>query len=116
MKVIIAGGRKFTDYQLLRDSCNALLKNINVQEIVSGGGTGADKLGEKYALECGIGIKTFKANWSLGRGAGHKRNEQMAKYADYLIAFWDGNSSGTKSMIDYAKKQNLKIDVIRIKS
>jgi hypothetical protein len=36
----------------------------------------------------------------------------MAKYADVLIAFWDGKSKGTKHMIDLAKKYELKVEVV----
>lgn len=31
--------------------------------------------------------------------AGPIRNRDMGKYADYLVAFWDGKSIGTKDMI-----------------
>ncbi len=36
----------------------------------------------------------------------------MAKYADALIAFWDGKSKGTKHMIDLAKRYELKVRVV----
>jgi len=36
----------------------------------------------------------------------------MANYADTLIAFWDGESKGTKHMIYLAKKENVKIIII----
>ena len=35
----------------------------------------------------------------------------MANYADALIAFWDGNSKGTKHMIELAKSRGLKVYV-----
>lgn len=37
----------------------------------------------------------------------------MAQYANHLIAFWDGESKGTKNMIDEATKQGLLVDVIK---
>ena len=30
--------------------------------------------------------------------------QEMAEYADYLIAFWDGKSRGTRNMIEIMKK------------
>jgi hypothetical protein len=36
----------------------------------------------------------------------------MAKCADALVAFWDGESRGTKHMIEMAKKYNLKIKIV----
>lgn len=44
-----------------------------------------------------------------GNAAGPMRNEEMAKYADGLIVFWNGKSSGTKNMIECAKRQGLPI-------
>ena len=93
MKVIIAGGRTFNDYDLLCKFCNKALSLQTEIEIVSGTANGADKLGEKYANENGYSIKQFPADWDkYGKSAGYIRNEEMAKYADALIAFWDGKS------------------------
>jgi ABC-type enterochelin transport system substrate-binding protein len=114
MKVIIAGGRNFRDYDKLRESCDNILVNQKEVEIVSGTAAGADTLGERYAQEKGYEVKKFPAQWDLyGKSAGYKRNQQMAEYADGLIAFWDGNSKGTKHMIDIANKMGLKVRVIR---
>jgi len=114
MKVIIAGGRNFRDYDKLRESCDNILVNQKEIEIVSGTAAGADTLGERYAQEKGYEVKKFPAQWDLyGKSAGYKRNQQMAEYADGLIAFWDGKSKGTKHMIDIANKMGLKVRVIR---
>jgi hypothetical protein len=114
MKVIIAGSRNFNDYNLLKSSCDNLLTQFTNIEIVSGTARGADKLGERYAREKGYSIKEFPANWNLGKSAGYIRNDEMAQYADMLIAFWDGTSKGTKHMIDLANKRSLKVIVIDI--
>ena len=113
MKVIIAGSRTFNNYNLLCQNCDRALSFQTEIEIVSGTANGADKLGEKYAKERGYLIKQFPANWDkYGKSAGYKRNEEMAKYADALIAFWDGKSKGTKHMIDLAKRHELKVMVV----
>jgi hypothetical protein len=113
MKVIVAGGRNFDNYELLKLKCDYILSNQSSIEIVSGAANGADNLGERYAKERGYELKRFPADWSLGKGAGYIRNEQMAKYADGLIAFWDGRSSGTEHMISLARKHGLKVKVIQ---
>ncbi len=113
MKVIIAGGRAFDNYDLLYQKCNEALSMQQKIEIVSGTANGADKLGERYANEKGHPIKQFQADWGkYGKSAGYKRNEEMAKYADALIAFWDGKSRGTKHMIDLANRYKLKLKVV----
>ena len=40
------------------------------------------------------------------------RNAEMAKCSDALIAFWDGESSGTRHMINFARKRGLDISII----
>ena len=113
MKIIIAGSRNFNDYNLLKSSCDNLLTQFTNIEIVSGTARGADKLGERYAREKGYDIKQFPANWDkFGKSAGYIRNDEMAQYADMLIAFWDGTSKGTKHMIDLANKRNLKVEIV----
>lgn len=113
MKVIIAGGRDFNDYNLLKSKCDLLLKNSTNIEIVSGNANGADKLGERYALENNYKLTKFPADWSLGKKAGYIRNKQMSDYSDCLIAFWDGCSKGTNHMINLAKQNNLKIRIVK---
>lgn len=117
-KVIIAGSRHFYDYSVLCRFCDKVLKNKVLEgeeiEIVSGRCYGVDLLGERYASERKFKIKAFPADWSVyGQGAGIIRNEQMAKYADALIAIWDGSSRGTANMIANAAAENLLIRVLR---
>jgi hypothetical protein len=112
IKVIIAGGRDFTNEALLARHCDSLLIGTNF-EIVSGAARGADRLGEFYAIERSLPITRFVPDWEIhGKRAGYLRNEEMANYADWLIAFWDGQSKGTKHMIDIAKKIGLVTHVI----
>lgn len=113
MKVIIAGGRDFKDYNRLKQVCDKILINQNNIEIISGTAGGADTLGERYAQEKGYEVKKFPAKWDeYGKKAGYLRNQEMGEYADGLIAFWDGQSKGTKHMIDIANKNGLKVRVI----
>lgn len=48
-RVIIAGSRDFDDYALLQDHADYMLSRQEDIEIVSGGASGADALGERYA-------------------------------------------------------------------
>ena len=117
-KIIIAGGRNFNDYELLEKEVSGFLKTLDIDsglEIVSGGAKGVDAMGERFAQENNFAVKLFPAEWSkYGRGAGPKRNKQMAEYATHLIVFWNGESRGTKSMIMLAKKNNLNVTVISV--
>lgn len=113
MKVIIAGGRTITDYNLV---LSALAESGFIPtEIVSGMASGVDTLAVQYATENNLPLQQFWAEWGFyGRSAGPRRNRQMAEYADALIAIWDGESRGTKNMIEEATKRGLRVFVKRI--
>ena len=116
-KIIIAGGRDFMDYNLLKEKTNKILQEKKVTHkivIISGCARGADTLGLRYASENAFDVEEYPADWDkYGKKAGYVRNVEMAENADALIAFWDGNSKGTKHMIDIATERNLPIRVIR---
>lgn len=116
-RIIIAGGRDFNDYRLLKYEVKKfILESCETPdiEIVSGKARGADSLGEAFAMEYWFPIEEFPADWDKhGKSAGHIRNEEMAKYATHCICFWDGSSRGTKNMIENAQKHGLILKVIR---
>jgi hypothetical protein len=114
MKVIIAGGRDFVNYDVLKNFCDYILVNQDDVEIISGNAVGADALGERYAKERGYKLTLFPADWDKhGKKAGFIRNSVMANVADGLIAFHDGVSKGTAMMIKLAQEKNLKVRVKR---
>jgi len=114
-RVIIAGGRDFSDYALLKSTMDTLLSNIKKDvTVVCGKARGADTLGEQYAKERGYAVAYFPADWDkYGKAAGFIRNRQMAQNADALVAFWNGKSRGTKNMIELAKQYGLKLRIKR---
>ena len=114
IKVIVAGSRTIQDYGLVKYCIDTLQTehSIEVTEIVSGTATGVDTLGERWAQENNVPIKRFPADWNrYGKSAGYRRNEEMARYANALLAIWDGESRGTKHMINLAEEQNLQVFV-----
>jgi len=116
--VVIAGGRDFDDYALLKSKMDSLLSARVKAEggilVISGGAKGADTLGEKYAEENELIIARFTPDWDrFGKAAGPKRNAEMAKAADAVVVFWDGASRGSMSMIEEAKKHDCMLRVVR---
>lgn len=115
MKIIIAGSRNFSDKNYIYKKLDILLSTIKDLEIVEGGCRGVDLIAKQYAMDRNIPYKEFPANWEVyGKKAGPIRNREMAKYADGLIAFYDGKSAGTGNMIKTAKENNLKIKIVNI--
>lgn len=122
LRIIVAGSRSFEDYVLLSNTLDTII-NLNKERIiriVSGTAYGADALGEKYANEHHLPLTQIPAKWDLyGKQAGHIRNEQMARFTTInynlgmLVAFWDGKSTGTKSMINIANRYNLEVKIIK---
>ncbi len=110
-RIIVAGGRDFSDYPFLREKMDEILKTLDGDaEIISGHAAGADLLGERYAIERCLLLKVMPADWeSNGKAAGVLRNQQMLDYAlgaePMVVAFWDGKSRGTRDMIDRARRQ-----------
>lgn len=113
MRTIIAGSRSLDKPEPIKrylDSVRAMLRasNVEIAEVVCGCARGVDTIGEQWANENGIPVARFPADWDRnGRQAGPIRNLQMAKYADALIAIWDGKSRGTKNMLDLARRHKL---------
>lgn len=113
MKLIIAGGRDFNNYDLVEKEANEMVSGVQNVEIISGLARGADLLGCRFAEENGYPLRGFAAEWGkFGRAAGPIRNKLMAKNATHLLAFWDGKSRGTKHMIEYAKELGLGVKVV----
>ena len=113
MKVIIAGGRDYHNYETLLEAITEA--QFDITTVVSGGANGVDALGERYADEMNKELNVFNADWEThGRAAGPIRNRKMAENAEALIAIWDGQSRGTKNMIETATKKGLLVYVKRV--
>lgn len=113
MKTIIAGTRTLEDEDIIFKAIE--LSGFDITEVVCGDCRGVDKKGEEWAKDNGIPVSHFKAYWEhFGDRAGPLRNQEMAEYADALIAVWNGTSTGTKDMIKKAKISGLKIYVYNI--
>ena len=114
MKTIIAGSRDITDIREVEKAIKS--SGFSISEVVCGGARGVDALGWKWAGgREGVRIILIVAQWDkFGKSAGYKRNEEMAEYADALIAVWDGKSKGTKHMIDIATRYGLPVFVHKI--
>ncbi len=136
MNVIIAGSRNIKNglyvvHALVQAS--TVFPKQPITEIVSGAcgidaddpkreqkkSRGVDGLGEAYALRKGIPIRRFYPSWaSLGPAAGPIRNEEMACYAQALVAIPETEhpvpGSGTWDMISRAEKHGLFVYIHRL--
>lgn len=120
MYIAVVGSRTFNDYEQFQNKFNEYIISLKIPSteitIISGGAKGADSLAEKYSNEI---LKRkpiiFKAEWKrYGRAAGAIRNKQIVKACDELVAFWDGESKGTKISIDEAIYKGKIVRIIRV--
>ena len=66
MRLIVAGGRDFGDYHLLKETLDNFQQEYgNITEVVSGTAKGVDKLGEQYANET---ISQLNDLFPIGKG------------------------------------------------
>lgn len=132
IKLIIAGSRTITNYEKVKPMIDKIIKDnkIKVAEVFSGKAAGMDKLGEQWADELKIPIKSFPADWKnisikgalIKEGqygkynalAGIWRNHKMGDEADAAIVIWTGGSCGSADMIDYMNKINKPVYTIMV--
>lgn len=118
-KVIVAGGSDFENYSYLKESLDKILADIKEPiVIVSGGASGVDIFGERYARDNGYEVERHLAQWELfGRDAGNRRNAEMGisvknNGKGMLVAFCDMKSKGTSNMIDLAERYNIPYKIV----
>lgn len=107
--VAIVGSREFPDLDVVREYVRRLPEEV---EVVSGGARGVDTAAEEEAHDRQMPVKVFPAEWDKhGKGAGFIRNRDIVKAADFVVAFWDGESRGTRHTIREAVRQGKPMDV-----
>lgn len=117
MKVIIAGGRDFLDTRLMDETIKELVRTGWMDDdstLVCGMARGADELGRALWVQTyDLPVERFPADWAThGKRAGFIRNTEMAHVADKLVAFWDGQSRGTKHMIETMQRLNKPVHIV----
>lgn len=106
MKIAVVGSRKITVTDIGRHISDG-------DEIVTGGAIGVDSCAADFAKANGLKLTIFLPQYErYGRAAPILRNKQIVDYADKIIAFWDGSSRGTLSVIKYAQKIGKACEII----
>lgn len=104
MRVLVCGGRLFSDAEYAYRVLDQLHRERGVEVLIEGDAEGADRIAGSWARQNGIENLKFPADWTThGRAAGPIRNGQMLVEGkpDLVLAFPGGR--GTANMIRQAK-------------
>lgn len=115
MKILVCGGRKFTDRSAVFDWLDEELKKAphDTLTIIQGGATGADKLAREWCRERCVPYENYPADWNgLGNAAGPIRNQRMLDNGkpDIVMAFPGGR--GTSDMTRRARAAGVPVRFI----
>lgn len=113
MKVIVCGGRDYSNREFLFEKLQEIHSINPITCLIHGGARGVDSLAKEWALLNNIETKEYLADWNKhGKAAGFIRNKEMLKENPIaVIAFPGGN--GTQNMIDISRKANIFVMEIR---
>lgn len=109
MRVLVCGGREFLD----RERLYSILDAHEITDLAHGAARGADSLADEWALDRGIRVWRYPANWAEhGKAAGPRRNIAMLEDFDpeLVIAFPGG--VGTKHMINISKRAEVRVVLV----
>lgn len=114
IRVIVAGSRTLDNYLYFRDRILKYLsqyEHVNVEIITGMASNGPDDMAYHLARwDLQIPWIEMPADWDQhGRSAGYVRNAEMAAIATHLFVMWDGESKGTKHMIDIARQKGIPV-------
>lgn len=116
-KLMISGSRSIKNLKMIFDELEKIYAAHPDIILISGGAKGVDSIAEEWGRFRKLPIEQHKPDWAkYGKGAGIVRNKEMVLAADFVLIFWDGESKGTKSVIDFCEKQGKKYLLKKIKN
>lgn len=114
MRVLVCGGRDFSDIETLDRVLGELHAEKPVAVMIHGAAKGADTLAGAWAKRHGVPTLEFAADWQRhGRSAGPVRNRQMLDIGkpDLVVAF--AGQRGTTNMIEQARDAGVTVRQIK---
>jgi hypothetical protein len=113
MRILVCGGRQYTDAVRLVQVLDALHKKTPVAVVIHGDAYGADRLADLWASVNDVPVQPYPADWDrYGNAAGPIRNRQMLVDGrpDLVVAF--PGKHGTDHMVSIAKKAGVEVQVV----
>jgi YspA, cpYpsA-related SLOG family len=104
MRILVCGGRDYSDGRALKEALDAIHAERPVTRLIHGAARGADSLAAGWARSRGIPALRFPADWKKdGKAAGFIRNTKMLREGlpELVVAFPGGK--GTAHMVKLAR-------------
>lgn len=112
MRVLVCGGRDYSDKDNLYSILDKIHEKYSISVIIQGCASGADWLAAEWAFDYGIDCEYYPADWdTFGKTAGLLRNQQMLNTKPDLVVAFPGGK-GTAHMINISKAAG--VEVIQI--
>lgn len=119
-KILITGSRNITSID--QNKINLVLTNnirtskvFNLNDIlIHGGAIGVDSTASMWAKSNNVKEIIIRPINPNNKSYYLHRNVEMITMCDKVIAFWDGESRGTKFTIDYAKARGKEVNIVML--
>lgn len=110
MRVLVCGGRNFTDCDLVYKTLDRLARTAQIDCIIKGDARGADRIAGAWAKRRRVDLRLFPADWDRdGRAAGPIRNQRMLEEGRPTIVIAFPGGKGTADMVRRARAANLEV-------
>ena len=110
VKILITGSRENVNKKQIETFLLGLPAETT---IIHGGAKGVDTTVEIKCKEIGVPTIIIRPINPSIKEHYLRRNAEMIGMCDEVVAFWDGESRGTKFTIDYAKKRSKRVTIVR---
>jgi YspA, cpYpsA-related SLOG family len=112
MRVLVTGGRDFSDRTLLFEALDRLHAAHGFTVLIHGDANGADRLSGEWATARGVSVEAHPADWKRhGRAAGPIRNQMMLEEKPELVVAFPGGK-GTADMVSKARQAGLEVVMV----
>lgn len=109
VKVIVSGGRTFSNRALLFGRLDELHRDEGISLLIEGGATGADELGREWAILNDVPHVTEPADWDSYKMNPAARNTLMLdKHSPDVVVATEGGK-GTANMIIQAMRRKVRV-------
>jgi YspA, cpYpsA-related SLOG family len=114
-RVLIAGGRHFNDYAILRATLDALLANrLPDVELLTTGGPGVPMLAASYATERGLPVTALVPDFGRfpAAAAVEKRDAELVELADAAVIVWAEDDPTTRKLRAMIEAKGIPVHVV----